>query len=119
MLLWFLLLFLLLILAYAIVVRPVLRAIPAFRAFYAEADGFWAKLWAACGRSATLTWSYVLLIGGGLLNQLDNLAVLLGDPNFKQQVSDLVGADPKVMGLFAMVVSLVTIITRLRSIGRV
>jgi hypothetical protein len=107
-----------LIVAYVMLVRPMLRRVPAFQAFWAEADGFWAKLWAICGCSLTMAWSYVLLIGGGVINQLDNVAAVLGDPNFKQQVSDLVGADPKVMGIFMMAVSVVTIATRLRSIGK-
>ena len=58
------------------------------------------------------------MIVGGLLNQLDNIAVTFGDPKFKQQVSDFLHADPKMLGYFAMFVSAVTIAARLRSLGK-
>jgi hypothetical protein len=105
--------------AYALFLRPVLKAIPALKSFYSEADGFWAKVWAICGKSVTMAWSYILMAVGGLLGQLDSIAAALGDPNFKQQVSDFVHADPTFLGYFAMVVSAVTIAARLRSIAKV
>jgi len=107
-----------LIAVYLMFLRPRLAAYPAFKTFYAEADGFWAKVWALCGKSITMAWSYLLGLIGGLLNQLDNIAATLGDPNFKQQVSDLLHADPKYLGYFLMVVSFFTIASRLRSIGK-
>jgi hypothetical protein len=106
------------VVGYVVAVRPVLRALPAFRAFYAEADGFWAKTWAVCGRSATMAWSYLLLVGGTLLSQLDTVATLLGEPAFKEQFATLVHADPTAMGIFTMAVSIVTMLSRLRSIGK-
>jgi hypothetical protein len=96
----------------------VLKAIPALKSFYSEADGFWAKVWAICGKSLTMAWSYFLMMIGGLLGQLDNIASALGDQDFKQQVSDFVHADPKFLGYFAMFVSAVTIAARLRSIAK-
>jgi len=104
--------------AYFMFVRPMLAAIPSFKAFYTEADSFWQKVWAVCGRSVTMAWSYFLGVVGGLLNQLDNIASTLGDPNFKQQVTDFLHADPKALGYFAMTVSAVTIAARLRSIAK-
>lgn len=103
---------------YLMFLRPRLAAYPAFKDFYAEADGFWAKVWALCGKSLTLVWAYFLGIIGMLFDQLDNIATTLGDPNFKQQVSDLLHSDPKYLGYFAMVVSAFTIASRLRSIGK-
>ena len=107
-----------LIAVYLMFLRPRLAAYPAFRAFYAEADGFWAKVWALCGKSLTMAWSYVLGGIGLLFNQLDGIAATLGDPNFKQQVADLLHSDPKYLGYFMMVVSAFTIASRLRSIGK-
>lgn len=104
--------------AYLILLRPVLKALPALKGFYTEADTFWQKAWALCGNSLTMVWSYFLMVAGGLLNQVDNIAATLGDPNFKQQVAQIIGADPKALGYFAMVVSAVTIAARLRSIAK-
>src|SRR6185503_18956531 len=107
-----------LIAVYLMFLRPRLASYPAFKNFYAEADGFWAKVWAICGKSLTIAWSYVLGLVGLAVNQLDTVAATLGDPNFKQQVSDFLHADPKYMGYFLMVVSGITIASRLRSIGK-
>lgn len=103
--------------AYFMFVRPMLAAMPAFKQFYAEADGFWQKIWAVCGKSLTMIWSYFLMIVGGLFSQLDGIAATLGDPDFKQQVADFLHSDPKLIGYFAMLVSAVTIAARLRSIS--
>jgi hypothetical protein len=104
--------------AYFLLVRPLLRKLPAFQKFYAEADGFWQSVWAVCGKSITMAWSYMLIGAGALLSQLDSIAATLGDPNFKAQVADFLHSDPKYLGYFAMMVSAVTIASRLRSIGR-
>lgn len=101
---------------YCLFLRKELSAMPAFKKFYTEADGFWAKVWAICGRSLTMAWSYILMGIGTLLNQLDGIAATLGDPNFKQQVTDFLHADPKYLGYFAMMVSGFTIAARLKSI---
>lgn len=105
--------------AYFMFLRPALRAMPAFKTFYAEADSVWQKIWAVCGKSVTMAWSYVLALFGGVWSQIDTIATTLGDPNFKQQVTDLIGADPKALGYFAMTVSAVTIAARLRSLAKV
>lgn len=104
--------------AYLMFIRPMARAMPELKGFWADADTFWAKVWVICGKSITMIWSYVLLLAGGILNQIDNIATLLGDPNFKQQVGDLLHADPTALGYFAMVVSAVTIAARLRSLTK-
>ncbi len=106
------------IVAYAFFIRPLLEKMPKLKAFYAEADGFWAKLWAICGKSVTMAWSYVLVAVSGVLSQLDGIAATLGDPNFKQQVADFVHGDPKILGYFGMAVSLITIASRLRSLAK-
>jgi hypothetical protein len=107
-----------LIAAYLIFLRPMLKAMPALREFYAKADTFWQKAWALCGNSLTVAWSYSLMIVGGFLNQIDPIAATLGDPNFKQQVAEALHSDPKALGYFAMAVSAVTIAARLRSIAK-
>ena len=103
---------------YCMFLRKELSAFPAFKDFYAKADGFWAKVWALCGKSITMAWSYILMGLGGLLNQLDSIAATLGDPNFKSQVEGLLHSDPKYLGYFAMTVSAFTIAARLKSIAK-
>src|SRR4051794_5912071 len=112
--LWLILILPGLIAAYLIFIRPWLKALPALKGFYGEADTIWQKLWAVCGKSLTLLWSYVLMALGGIWSQIDSIAATLGDPDFTQQVTQFVGADPKVIGMFAMIVSGVTIAARLR-----
>ena len=104
--------------AYFMFLRPRLAAYPAFVKFFQEADGFWQKVWAVCGRSLTLAWSYLLLGAGALLNNLDSLAAAAGDPNFKDQVAALLHSDPRYLGYFAMVVSAVTIAARLKGMAK-
>jgi len=46
-----------LVVAYVVFIRPVLRAMLGLKTFYAEADSFWAKVWALCGKSVTIGWA--------------------------------------------------------------
>lgn len=107
-----------LIVGYALFLRPVLRAIPALKEFYTEADGFWEKVWAVCGKSATLAWSYAIQALGWLLQWVDPLASMVGDPDLRQQITDTLGANPKILGYVLMGISAITIAARLRSITK-
>ena len=107
-----------LVCGYLFWVRPALAAMPAFRTFYADADGFWASVWAICGKSATMAWSYLLAGLGMLVQFIDPLAAALGDPDLHNQVTDALASDPKILGYFAMAVAAVTLASRLRTIGR-
>ena len=103
---------------YFMFLRKELSAFPALKKFYADADSFWAKVWALCGKSLTMAWMYLLAGIGALLNNLDGIAAQLGDPNFKAQVEKLVHADPVWLGYFAMTVSAITIAARLKSLAQ-
>lgn len=105
---------------YAIVLRPLLRKIPALQKFYAEADGFWAKVWAMCGKSVTVLWGYVLGGIGAAFALIDQLGAALGDPslNLKQQVLDALKDHPELIGYATMAISLITIMARVRTIGK-
>lgn len=107
-----------LVCAYLFFVRPALRAAPAFKDFYADADGFWAKMWAVCGKSITMLWGYVLAGIGFIMQAIEPIATALGDPDIKQQVTDALGANPKLLGYVLIAVSGVTLAARLRSIGK-
>ena len=77
-----------LIVAYALFLRPVLRALPAFKEFYAHADGFWAKVWALCGKSATLAFAYFIQALSWVLQWIDPVAAFFGDPDMRQQLTE-------------------------------
>lgn len=107
-----------LIAAYFIFFRSVLKAIPALKSFYAQADGFWAKMWALCGKSVTMAWSYFLAGVGTVMQYLEPIGAALGDPNIKSQVVGALQANPKVLGYVLMGISAITIVSRLRSIAK-
>jgi hypothetical protein len=94
--------------AHALLPRPVLEAIPAFKAFYDQADGFWQKAWALCGKSVTVMWCYALAAVGFVMQWIEPLATALGDPDIKQQVTETLQANPKVLGHVLMGISAVT-----------
>lgn len=105
-----------LIVGYFLFLRPVLKAIPSFKTFYDEADGFWQKVWALCGNSATVAWSYAVQVFGWSLQWIDPIANMVGDPDLRQQITDTLQANPKFLGYVLMGISAVTIAARLRSI---
>lgn len=116
---WFLLIVPGLIAGYVIFARPVLRAMPVLAHFYTEADTFWGKVWALCGRSVTVAWSFAVATASMAFDYIDPLAAMLGAPDFKDQVMALLKNNPQYLGYFAMFVSGVTIVARLRSIAKV
>ncbi|MGJ4893793.1 hypothetical protein ACQR2B_06525 [Bradyrhizobium oligotrophicum] len=120
MLLWILLGAVALAVVYVVAIRPVLRAMPAFKAFYAEADGFWAKAWALCGRSATIASGYAVLLPSIVMEAIDRLAVLLGDPslNLKQMILDGLQSYPSLVSAAGVVIGIIFIVARLRSINK-
>ena len=107
-----------LVVLYVLALRPLLHKIPALQKFYAESDGVWAKAWALCGRSITIGWGYILGGIGSGVALIDPLATLLGAPDFKTQVATALASHPEYMGYFTILVSVVTIAARLRSIGK-
>jgi hypothetical protein len=102
--------------AYVLFVRPVLHAMPTFQRFYAEADGFWQKVWALCGRSVTLAFAYIIQAISWLLQWIDPIASFLGDPDFRQQLTDALQANPKLLGWVLMAISAMTIYVRVRAL---
>lgn len=100
---------------YALFLRPVLRALPAFKQFYDEADGFWQKVWALCGKSVTLAFAYVVQALSWLLQWIDPIAAFFGDPDFRTQLTETLQANPKFLGYVLMAISAVTIAARVRS----
>lgn len=105
----------LLVAVYLLVLRPVLHALPQLKTFYAEADGFWEKVWALNWNSLTIAWSYFMTAVGITLEWLEPVAAALGDPDFKAQLADWLQADPKTLGRILMGIAVVNIAARLRS----
>ncbi len=77
---------------------------------------FWDRLKAFCFRSLTIAWSYLLGLAGAALARIDDLAALVGDAAFTQQVQALIGADPKAIGKYLSLAALITIASRLRGV---
>lgn len=77
----------------------------------------WAKIKRFCLNSMTVAWSYFLAFVGSIFQIIDSIADALGDPNLKDQISAAIG-DAKTVGRILLGVSIVTIIARIRSIGR-
>ena len=107
-----------LIVFYALYLRHLFKAIPALRKFYAEADGFWASVWAVCGKSLTIASSYVAIGISAAIQWIDPLATALGDPDLRSQITNAVAADPKTLGYVTMAISVITILARLRGIAK-
>lgn len=97
--------------AYFLFFRSILKAIPALKGFYSEADGFWAKVWAVCGKSVTMVWGYSLAALGAL-------SAAVGDPAIMAQIGSFLKNHPEALGYVMMAVSAITIASRLRSIGK-
>jgi hypothetical protein len=77
----------------------------------------WARIKSCCLNSLTVAWEYCLAFVGVALQTIDALADLIGDPNFKDQLSAAIG-DTKTVGRILLGVSIVTIIARLRSLRK-
>lgn len=112
---WWLLILPGIVVAYFFFLRPILHAAPALKEFYDNADGFWGKVWAICGRSITVAWSYFLAFVGFVMQAIEPIGAALGDPDIKEQVTSALSADPKLLGYVAMAISAITLAARLRS----
>jgi putative exporter of polyketide antibiotics len=75
------------------------------------------RLKAACLHSMTIAWSYCIALAGALASIIDDLADALGDPGVKDQISSAIG-DVTTTGRIMLVISIVTIIARLRTLRR-
>ncbi len=75
---------------------------------------FFRRLWAMCFHSATIAWSYILGVVGGIFDNIDAVASAMGDPNLNQQINAVVG-DAKLIGKWLLTVAIVNVIARARS----
>jgi hypothetical protein len=77
----------------------------------------WMRIKSCCLHSLTVAWGYCLAVTGALMQAVDTIADSLGDPGLRDQISAAIG-DTKTVGRILLVVSIVTIIARLRSIRK-
>lgn len=60
--------------------------------------------------------SYAMAVLGFIFNMADSISSVVGTDDFKARLPDLVGGDAKVVGRWLMVISIIVMIARLRSI---
>jgi hypothetical protein len=101
---------------YWLFIRPVLKAMPAFKSFYDTAEGFWQKVWAVCGNSAVLAFHYFIQVLSWCLQWIDPIATFFGDPDLRAQLEVTLKADPKILGYVLMAISAITIAARVRTL---
>jgi len=75
------------------------------------------KLKTFCLNSLTIAWGYLLALAGVILQLVDAAGDVLGDPAIKDQVSAAIG-NPTSAGRVLLVISIITVAARLRSIRR-
>jgi hypothetical protein len=76
------------------------------------------RLKALCFCSLTMAWSYVLLVGGFVLTNLDAAAAIVTDAQVSASIARAMGTDPKVLGVWTMVVGAITTAARVRSLAK-
>ena len=75
------------------------------------------RIKAACLHSLTIAWGYILAVIGGMMSVIDGIADSLGDPNLKDQINAATG-DARMAGRILLVISVITILARLRSLRK-
>jgi hypothetical protein len=77
----------------------------------------WSRLKSFCLNSLTIAWGYLLALAAAVMQAVDAIADLLGDPGLKDQISQSIG-DTKTVGRILLGISVITIIARLRSLRK-
>jgi hypothetical protein len=78
----------------------------------------WSRLKTACLHSLTIAWSYVLALVGAVLQLIDSLGDTLADQGIKDQIAAAIG-DARTVGRVLLVISIVNIVARLRTLKKV
>lgn len=83
---------------------------------FVKAEGSWHyRTWAAARDSATLLWSYLVIVATGVVAVIGSVADII-DPGVEMRIRDALPANG--VAIFIIVMMLVTIAARLRSLGR-
>jgi len=85
-------------------------------AWVTETGSFWQRTLKAGKDSATIVWAKVVLIAGGLVAVLDQIASLAGDPSFAAQIQQYV--TPQLVSYVMMGIMAVNVWARFRTLGK-
>lgn len=85
-------------------------------AWAVETGSFWQRTLKAGKDSATLVWTKIVLLTGGLVAVLDKTASLAGDPSLSTQIQQYV--TPQIASYVMIGIMLVNVWARLRTLGK-
>ena len=85
-------------------------------AWVSEAGSFWQRTLKAGKDSATIVWTKVVLVVGGLVAVLDKIATLTGDPSLATQIQQYV--TPQIVSYVMMGIMAVNVWARLRTLSK-
>ena len=85
-------------------------------AWVTETGSFWQRTLKAGKDSATIVWTKVVLIAGGLVAVLDKIANLFGDPSLATQIQQYV--TPQAISYVMMGIMAVNVWARFRTLGK-
>lgn len=74
------------------------------------------RIKAICLRSMTMAWAYLVGLFGIVMGMIEQVSVLLQDPTIVQKVTETLGASPRALAAFSLIISVVTIATRTRTL---
>jgi hypothetical protein len=86
------------------------------RAWTVEAGSFWQRTLKAGKDSATIVWAKLVVVAGGLVAVLDEVAGLAGDPSLATQIQQY--ATPQIVGYVMVAIMFVNVWARLRTLGK-
>lgn len=84
-------------------------------AWMTETGSWWQRTLKAGKDSATIVWSKLVIIAGGLVVVLDRIAALFGDPSLSQQIQSYV--TPQLLGYVTVGIMVINVWARLRTLG--
>ena len=85
-------------------------------AWVSETGSFWQRTLKAGKDSATIVWTKVVLVVGGLVAVLDKIATLTGDPSLATQIQQYV--TPQIVSYVMMGIMAVNVWARLRTLSK-
>lgn len=85
-------------------------------AWMVEAGSFWQRTLRAGKDSATIVWTKLVLVAGGLVAVLDKVAGLTNDPSLATQIQQY--ATPQIVGYVMIAIMFVNVWARLRTLGK-
>lgn len=86
------------------------------RAWTVESGSLWQRTLKAGKDSATIVWTKVVLVVGGLVAVLDKMATLAGDPSLAAQIQQY--ATPQIVSYAMIAIMFVNIWARLRTLDK-